>query len=194
MEPAGWGHARLNAAVCVLFMHADVLPDVCMCVGCMLITGQRSTDPPPTLNPRAGRPFITHRFFPDWCLTFNPVAAFLWPSTAAPDVRQKPESAVLLSYASSSRSRKAMCCLVECFQLRLCHWWRPTELSWARCHLQSPLPTVGGRWHSFEKVSSCPTCVCLASLSKQRQNCDFFFFFFPLSVVGQIRYPWVFFS
>lgn len=33
-EPAGWGHAGLNAAVClsvcVLFMHADVMPDVCV--------------------------------------------------------------------------------------------------------------------------------------------------------------------
>lgn len=35
-EPAGWGHTRLNTAVClsvcVLFMHADVMPDVCLYV------------------------------------------------------------------------------------------------------------------------------------------------------------------
>lgn len=43
-EAAGWGHSRLNAAVCVLFMCTHVLPDVCVFV-CMLITGQRCAGP-----------------------------------------------------------------------------------------------------------------------------------------------------
>lgn len=36
----GWGHAKLNAAVCVLFIHTDVIPDVCLS---LLMTGQRCT-------------------------------------------------------------------------------------------------------------------------------------------------------
>lgn len=63
---------------------------------------------------------------------------------------------MLPSHTSSPPGRKTICRPAECFQLCLCPLWRPVELSWARCRLQSPLPTAGGRRHSLNRVPSRP--------------------------------------
>lgn len=153
-------------SVCPVYACRCVARCVCVYV-CWLYVNHRAVLRrfPQTLNPRAGRPFITRRFFLNWCLTFNPDAAFQRPPTSVrpmfagtPLSRRSPppppHPAVKQSVARRNAFNSAVCVT--------CGFPRSSVGPAAAC----------SRWRSMTALGQVSSCPVFASRPKRTSNCD----------------------